>query len=219
MTFKYLDGRRWLVATCLLALVSICGCGYHPPYLDSREEIHRVPRRHVNIRLRGLADDDIPALAARPDTRMMFFSDGYAVEEAKITDKGLLYLSRLPLNQLTNLDLGYCKGISNAGLRHVKRMDSVTRLSLRACPGISDAGLLELREMKNLTQLDLRGCHGVTDRGLGYIARMRHLQWVQLGGCPNVSMAELKKLQSKLPHAKVERDEREWMWLNEGVNL
>lgn len=166
-----------------------------------------------------MADEDIPALAERPDTRMLFFSDGYAVEEAKITDKGLLSLSHLPLKQLTILDLGYCKGISNAGLQYVKRMDSVTRLSLMACPGISDAGLPALREMKNLTQLDLRGCHGITDRGLDYIAGMPRLQWVQLGGCPNVSMAALKKLQSRLPHTKVEKNEREWIWLNEGVNL
>lgn len=185
-------------------------CGYQPPYLDSREDLRRVSRSHVNLRVRGLADEDIPALAERPDTRMLFFSDGWALEEAKITDKGLLYLSRLPLNQLTVLDLGYCQGISDAGLRHVGRMHSVTRLNLSACQGISDAGLAELRGMKGLTELDLRGCKGVTDRGLDELAAMPRLKWIQLGGCPNVSVAAVKKLQSKLPGTRVEKDDKEW---------
>jgi hypothetical protein len=64
--------------------------------------------------------------------------------------------------------------------------------------------------MKNLTQLDLRGCKGITDRGLDCLAEMSRLQWVQLGGCPNVTMKAVKRLQSKLPRAKVEKDEREW---------
>lgn len=166
-----------------------------------------------------MADEDIPILAERPDTQMLFFSDGYGSIEAKITDKGLFYLSRLPLNQLTLLDLGYCKGITNSGLRYVGRMDSVRRLSLRASPKITDTALPELRGMKSLTELDLRGCKGITDRGLDYIAGMPRLQWVQLGGCSNVSMTAVKRLQSKLPRAKVEKDEREWISLNEGVNL
>ncbi|QJE94864.1 hypothetical protein [Luteolibacter luteus] len=205
----YPYGRR-LIAACLLGLLSPAGCGYYPPSLNSKEDIDRVSRRHVDLQVRGLADEDIPALVARPDTRMLFFSDGYAVEEAKITDKGLLFLSRVPLPQLVNLDLGYCEGITNAGLRHVAKMDSVTRLSLMACPGISDAGLTELRGMKGLTELDLRGCSGITDRGLDHIARMPRLRWVQLGGCPNVSMEAVKRLQSKLPGARVEKDDREW---------
>jgi hypothetical protein len=202
--------RRLACAACLLVLTFTAGCGYHPPSLDSQEDVRRVSRSHVNLRVRGLADEDIPALAERPETRMLFFSDGYAIEEAKITDKGLLYLSRLPLNELIILDLGYCKGITNAGLKHVKRMESVTRLSLMVCPRISDAGLLELRGMKKLTQLDLRGCKGITDRGLGYLAGMPQLTWIQLGGCPNVSPAAVKKLQAKLPGTRVEKDEREW---------
>lgn len=210
MSLKCLD-YCWRVALAhLLFFTSICGCGYHPPSFDSREDVDRISPRHVNIRVRGLADEDIPALAGRPDTRMLFFSHGNAIEEAKITDKGLFHLSQVPFNQLTILDLGYCQGISDAGLRHVRTMDSVARLSLMACPGISDAGIAELRGMKNLVQLDLRGCTGITDRGLDYIAGMPHLQEVQLGGCPNVSPGAVKELQSKLPHAKVVKDEREW---------
>ena len=51
---------------------------------------------------------------------------------------------------------------------------------------------------------------GLTDRGLDELAAMPRLKWIQLGGCPNVSAAAVKKLQSKLPGTRVEKDDKEW---------
>ena len=214
MNTRSLHFRAVRYLASFMALTLLAGCGYHPPSFDSQEDLRRISRSHTNIRVRGLADEDIPALAERPDTTMLFFSDGWGIEDAKITDKGLLYLSRVPLKQLNTLDLGYCQGITNAGLRHLKPMDSVTLLSLRACQGISDAGLPELRGMKSLRQLDLRGCKGISDRGLEFIAGMPLLTWVVLGGCPNVSDAAVRRLQRQLPKAEVEKDDVEWRRLN-----
>ncbi len=188
------------------------GCGYHPPAADSRADVLLLDQAHVALRVRGLPDEDIPSLASRKDLRMLFFSDGHAVMEAKITDRGLRELARLRLPDLHLLDLGYCDKITGAGLAHVSRISTVTRLSLMACPGVTDEGLRNLQGMKNLRQLDLRGCPRITDRGLVHLAALENLQWVQLGGCPKVSPAGVRRLQALLPNAKVEKDETEWQY-------
>jgi hypothetical protein len=190
--------------------LAIAACGYHPPTVDSSTEVLLLDQAHVALRVRGLPDEDIPSLASRADLRLLSFSDGHAVMEAKLTDRGLRELSRLRLPNLDVLDLGYCDRITDAGLVPVSRMSTVTRLSLMACPGVTDEGLRNLQGMKNLRQLDLRGCPHVTDRGVVHLTVLENLQWVQLGGCPEVSPAGVKRLQALLPKAKVEKDEREW---------
>ncbi len=190
----------------------LSGCGYHPPSVDSRAEVLRLDQAHLALRVRGLPDEDIPSLASRTDLRMLFFSDGHAVMEAKITDHGLRELARLRLPDLHLLDLGYCGKITDAGLVHVSRMSTVTRLSLMACPGVTDEGLRNLQGMKNLQQLDLRGCPRITDRGLGHLAALKNLRWVQLGGCSKVSPDGVNRLQALLPNANAEKNEREWQY-------
>ena len=185
-------------------------CGYHPPTADSGVAVLRLDQAHVALRVRGLADEDLPSLASRKDLRMLFFSDGHAVMEAEITDRGLRELARLRLPELHLLDLGYCDKITDAGLVHVSRMTTVTHLSLRACPRVTEDGLRNLVGMRNLQQLDLRGCPQITDRGLDHLAALKNLQWVQLGGCTKVSPAGVRRLQALLPDARVEKDEREW---------
>ena len=199
------------MAGMFLAFV-LSGCGYYPPTADSRAEVLRLDQAHVALRVRGMPDEDIPSLASRTDLRMLFFSDGHAGMEAKITDRGLRELARLRLPDLHLLDLGYCDKITDAGLVHVCRMSTVTRLSLMECTGVTDGGLRNLQGMQNLQQLDLRGCPRITDRGLGHLAAMKNLRWVQLGGCPKVSPAGVKRLQALLPNATVEKDENEWRY-------
>ncbi len=199
------------MAGMFLAFV-IPGCGYHPPIADSSAAVLRLDQSHVALRVRGMPDEDIPSLESRTDLRMLFFSDGHAVMESAITDRGMRELSRLSLPDLHLLDLGYSDKITDAGLVHVSRMSTVTRLSLMACPGVTDEGLRNLQGMKNLQQLDLRGCPRITDRGLGHLAALKNLRSVQLGGCFKVSPAGVKRLQALLPNAKVEKDEIEWQF-------
>jgi hypothetical protein len=205
--------KSWPVRMAGVLLVFLLpGCGYHPPAVDSRTEVLRLDQAHVALRVRGLPDEDIPSLASRKDLRMLFFSDGHAVMEAKITDRGLRELARLRLPDLHLLDLGHCDQITDSGFVDVSRISTVTRLALEACPGVTDEGLRNLQGMKNLQQLDLRGCPRITDRGLRHLAALKNLQWVQLGGCPKVSPAGVKRLQALLPKAKVEKDEKEWQY-------
>jgi hypothetical protein len=205
--------QLWLppAAGVFLACV-ISGCGYHPPIADSGAAVLRLDQTHGALRVRGMPDEDIASLASRTDLRMLFFSEGHAVMEARITDRGLRELARLRLPQLHLLDLGYCGSITDAGIFQVSRMPTVTRLSLMACEGVTDEGLRNLQPMHNLQQLDLRGCPRITDRGLGHLAALKNLRWVQLGGCPKVSAAGVTQLQAQLPNTKVEKDEREWQF-------
>lgn len=216
----FVKRRLWLppMAGMFLAFV-LSGCGYHPPIADSRAAVLRLDQSHVALRVRGMPDEDIPSLASRTDLRMLFFSDGHAGMEAKITDRGLRELAGLRLPDLHLLDLGYCGKITDAGVVHVSRMHTVTRLSLMASPGVTDEGLRNLQGMKNLQQLDLRGCPRITDRGLGHLAALKNLRWVQLGGCPKVSPSGVARLQALLPIANVEKDEKEWQHHSEGGAL
>jgi hypothetical protein len=201
--------RTGRLAAAALSLV-LAGCGHHSPTADSSAELLRLDQSQVALRVRGLPDEDIPSLASRTDLRMLFFSDGHAVMEAKVTDRGLQKLSQLRLPDLHLLDLGYCDKITDTGLGHVSRMSTVTRLSLMACPSVTDEGLRNLQGMKSLQQLDLRGCPRITDRGIMHLAAVENLQWIQLGGCPKVSPMGVKRLQVLFPNSHVEKDDREW---------
>jgi hypothetical protein len=77
-------------------------------------------------------------------------------------------------------------------------------------PHITDVGLASLLTMTNLTGLDLRGCPGITDAGLELLATKTNWQTIMFGGCRNVTTNDVAKLQRALPHAEVEKDEREW---------
>jgi hypothetical protein len=194
----------------LTALSLLCGCGRWPPIVDTKRDIERLPASERSVRARGLADSDILSLARLRELRILDFSGGNAVEAARITDTGLVRLSKLDLPQLETLTLGYCANITDAGLAHVGQMHTVSWLSLMGCPQITDAGLSHLLTMKSLTALDLRGCLGITDSGLQHLAVKTNWQTILLGGCSNVTASGVARLQVALPNSKVEKDEKEW---------
>lgn len=197
-------------AACILLLIP--SCGYWPPSVSSSAEVYRTPQSHITLRVRGLNDKDIPSLQSRTNLQMLTFSDGHAVKDAKITDEGLLSLSRLNLANLRVLDLGYCSGFSNNGLSYLSHMSSVQDLRLVACPQVNNAGLKNLTRMKGLERLDLRGCAGISNHGLESLVSMRNLRTIELGGCPNISPSAVHKLQSRMPQARVVKDDREWSY-------
>lgn len=203
--------RKCLSILCLGWMVmSVCTCGYHPPSVSSRAAVLRLDQSHVALRVRGLPDEDISSLESRDNLQMLFFGDGWAVQDSIITDAGLLSLSQLKLDNLRILGLGYCDKITDKGMSYVSRIDSVEYLGIAVCPRITDAGLRNLIGMKGLKILDVRGSKRITDQGLRYIAQMKNLEEVQLGGCENVTSRGVRRLQSMMPQAKVVKDEREW---------
>ena len=188
----------------------LCGCGRWPPIVETKADVDRLSASEPSMRARSLADSDVPSLARLRQLRILDFSGGHAVKEAKITDTGLAHLSKLDLPHLEILKLGYCASVTDAGLVHVGQMHTVTWLSLMACPQITDKGLPPLLSMKSLTALDLRGCPGITDAGLQHLLAKTNWQTIMLGGCPNVTTGAVARLQAALPNAKVEKDEKEW---------
>ena len=130
---------------------------------------------------------------------------------AKITDEGLAELAKLDLPHLETLTLGWCDEITDAGLAHIVRMQTLTWLGLTTCPKITDAGLRELVNAKNLTGLDLRGCPNITDDGIQQLAAKKNWERIDLGGCPKITPEGVAKLQAALPNAPfVKKDDREW---------
>jgi len=181
-----------------------------PPIVESKQDIEALPTSTARVRARGLHDSDIPALSHLSLLKHLDFGEGRKAFVASITDKGLAHLANVDLQHLDFLMLGYCTNITDAGLASVAKMRSITWLSLEVCPLITDAGLPSLLTMTNLTGLDLRGCVGITDAGLERLASKTNWKTIMLGGCPNVTTNAVSKLQRALPHAKVEKDEREW---------
>jgi hypothetical protein len=191
-------------------LLVVLGCPTEPPSTDSAADIKRLPVSTKSLLARRLPDSAIPALARLQQVDDLDFMAGCAVEDALITDEGLARLGQLNLPKLETLALGYCDNITDAGLAHVGKMESVTVLILRACPHVTDEGLAHLVGMKKLTYLDLMGCPGVTDRGLERLMSKTNWTDLLLSGCPHVTAGGVAKLRVKLPKARIEFDEKQW---------
>jgi hypothetical protein len=150
-------------------------------------------------RLRHLEFLDFTSGFARND-----ITTGFKEWEAPITDVGLASLAELDLPELETLHLGHCDNITDRGLVHLGKIDSLTWLSLQDCPQISDDGLSHLTILKNLTGLDLRGCEGITDRGLDELKSKKNWQQILLGRCPNVTEAGIAELRAELPNTQID---------------
>src|SRR5579872_6439183 len=94
--------------------ILILGTGCKPKQTDkwgaivsSTADIQAAAPSTTSVRARGLADEDIPSLAFLPHLQDLDFFGGWAVERAKLTDKGLHHLSELDLPCLNTLFLGF----------------------------------------------------------------------------------------------------------------
>lgn len=190
----------------------LCGCGPYPPSVATKVDIEALPLATRSVHARSLGDADVAALAQLRQMETLNFASGHARNdvttgfknwEAAITDRGLSTLAELKLPKLKNLDLGYCDRITDAGLRHVAKIDSVTSLSLRGNSQITDSALNDLVAMKGLTALDLRECAGITDRGLQALGEKSNWELIRLGGCQGVTAEGIAELTKALPNARV----------------
>lgn len=207
--------RRWISLSLrmfagALGFVGVCGCGDWPPIAETKAQIDTLPVTTVSIRARGLKDADIPALARFRKLKNLDFAGGMAVEDAAISDAGIEGLAKLDLPELDTLSLGYNTKITNAGLVHVAKIETVSMLLFSACPKITGEGLEPLLGMKRLVYLDLRGCQGITDDGLQTLASKSGLQQLVLDGCRNVTSDGISQLQAKLPNLRIVKDDKQW---------
>lgn len=201
------SGNSLLFAVLGATGFALCGCGKS---IDSKSQIEGLPVSTVSVRARGLPDADIPALARLRQLKNLDFAGGVAVEDAAITDTGIEALAKLDLPALDCLNLGFNTRITNAGLVHIGKMETVSMLLLSACPKITGEGLRPLLGMKSLVYLDLRGCQGITDDGLQTLASKAELEQLILDGCRNVTVEGIAQLQAKLPNLRIVKDDKQW---------
>ncbi len=174
------------------------------------EWLKSLPSDTESIKARGLSDDLIPELARFTRLRMLDFQSGSGVADCKVTDAGLSRLAGLDLPRLQILQLGSCDRLTDAGIEHIARIESLTSLSLYACPGVTDAGLGYIANLDLLEGLDLRGCEGISDAGLDRLAAMQNLKVLRLGGCTNISLEAVAGLRSRMPGCNVIKDDDMW---------
>eukprot|EP00026_Physarum_polycephalum_P007001 Phypoly_transcript_07054.p1 GENE.Phypoly_transcript_07054~~Phypoly_transcript_07054.p1 ORF type:complete len:546 (+),score=67.69 Phypoly_transcript_07054:56-1639(+) len=76
-----------------------------------------------------------------------------------IKDEGLKHLTAF--TRLTHLDIGWCKRITDSGMKSIGTLRNLTHLGLASTP-ITDVGLHELRFLKNIRVIDITFCHTMT---------------------------------------------------------
>ena len=104
----------------------------------------------------------------------------------RITDTALGHIGA-GLRTLRTLDISFCVGISDDGLRCVARLPVLQELRARACDGLTDVGIAYLAAASRLVILDIAFCMHVTDRALLHLvhssATMPHLRQLYLSAC------------------------------------
>ena len=203
--------RKIILIYCIVFAVT--GCSGYPDYKNSQGNINWLPDKDADkiLYARCLADDDIPSLIRFKNVETLDFAAGWAVMDAKITNRGLQYLAEPSLlPALTWLDLGDCYNITDEGLLHIAKMNKLKGLLLFGCTKITDKGLLYLAKMKSLETLDLRGCSKITDEGIMVLSEMNNLKYLRLGGCKKITVEGVQKIQALMPNCKVNKDDIEW---------
>lgn len=87
---------------------------------------------------------------------------------------------------LVNLDVGWCKGISDEALEAIGTMSALTSLNLQGCCLISDEGLASLAKgslCKSLVYLNLAECDRISDDGVMKLVGMKSLEVLNLAEC------------------------------------
>ena len=113
----------------------------------------------------------------------------------QVTDRDLADLRQIPGLQQVNLTK---TGISDAGMFHISKLESVEVLLLGGAD-VSDEGIELLGQLSNLKQLNLT-MTGVSDRSMSILKQMTQLEFLWLEGTDVSddgvgSIAEIKSLQ------------------------
>jgi hypothetical protein len=121
----------------------------------------------------------------------------------RITDEGLRHLKGL--TQLTFLgvygETGRLNDITDGGLAQIKEFKSLENLNT-GWTKITDAGLVHLKELPKLKYLDLRYTD-ITDAGLEHLKGMKTLEQIGLGGAKGITPAGVENLRQHLPGCNI----------------
>ncbi|KAL3498487.1 hypothetical protein ACH5RR_041219 [Cinchona calisaya] len=102
-----------------------------------------------------------------------------------IRDGGVASLAKF-LKNLVNLDLGFCKMITDEALETIGKMGSLRSLNLQGCCLISDLGLSFLANGilgKSLVYLVLAECDRISDVGVMELMNLRCLEELNVAEC------------------------------------
>jgi hypothetical protein len=97
--------------------------------------------------------------------------DGEAEGAQPITDATLAEIAAQHINSTEPIRKLVLRGaqITDAGLKHINESESfdfLESLNLTNCKGITDAGLEHLKQMPSLETVNVTGCDQITDEGL-----------------------------------------------------
>jgi len=156
--------------------------------------------RYLNLRsCRALTDAGIGHLAGV--SNVMTAPYGTVVLEhlvlqdcRNLTDQALLYVSK-GLPNLKTINLSFCSGVTDTGLRYLAKMPHLVELNLRSCDEISDIGIGFLAEGgSRVKSLDFSFCPRMGDQALLHISQgLFHLRSLSVCAC-NITDEGLCKL-------------------------
>ncbi|XP_074597929.1 F-box/LRR-repeat protein 14-like [Brevipalpus obovatus] len=114
-----------------------------------------------------------------------------------LTDDSLQSICGSLVN-LKILNLSFCVGITDMGLKYISSMSQLKEINLRSCNSISDIGLKYLSESDvQLNRLDVSFCEKIGDTGLDYIAQgLQSLRDLSLNSCSITDRGLVKLSQS-----------------------
>jgi hypothetical protein len=117
-------------------------------------------------------------------------------EATGMSDMGLVALAKSASSrELRLLNAGYCRGVSDFGVRQLVSCRCLLTLNLTACVGVTGAGIAAVCEGCNLlTSLRVDQCTDVTDVSLQKICSGGRLELLTIGQCTAVTDSTLELL-------------------------
>ncbi|RWS15146.1 F-box/LRR-repeat protein 14-like protein [Dinothrombium tinctorium] len=102
----------------------------------------------------------------------------------KLTDEALRYIS-VGFSNMKSINLSFCSGITDVGLKHLSTISQLNELNLRSCVNITDAGIKYLSDAGlKLRSLDISFCDKIGDQSLSYISQgLCYLHSLSLNSC------------------------------------
>lgn len=133
---------------------------------------------------------DLALLSQFPGLQVLNLS-ATAIDDAGVARlAGLKNLRSLSLHQT---------GVTDEALRTIGQLGELTELNLGNCPRVSDAGIAHLRKLTRLVELNLVHTR-LSDAGLKQLTALRHLRGLVIGG-PQVTDSCMDHL-AKLPQLR-----------------
>merc|ERR1711974_35369 len=99
---------------------------------------------------------------------------------------------------LAELELSDCASIDDSALEQIARtIPQLKQLNLSFSTSITDAGLIHLGRLQSLWRLDLQGLTNLTDNGIKRLVDLPNLRVLELSGCVNLTSAGVESLRTK----------------------